>query len=72
MIHPEEIEQIVSSIWMSILNLPIVPAEGVALEPTSPQGRMLRSVHGRFRGRHTRPHDLGPRAPIGVGDVRRR
>ncbi len=41
MIHPEEIEQIVSSIWMSILNLPIVPAEDVALQPTSSQGRML-------------------------------
>lgn len=26
MIHPEEIEQIVTSIWMSILDLPIVPA----------------------------------------------
>ena len=34
MIHPEEIEQIVSSIWMSILDLPIAsvpPEEGAAL-----------------------------------------
>ncbi len=43
MIHPEEIEQIVTSIWMSILDLPIAPASA---DPDGPLPTGSRTLTG--------------------------